>query len=147
MQAPSDINDNAFRYYVMNASLLSYNELIRQFSSTHADIAVFNSLGDIVRQGQLPDSPELLTHYLEIGRCYAANKSKSLQIEIYTSTLDTLLDTICDDCVALQWRQLCLDSCYRPLSILEKLLTSDQEKSHLQQQYYKLSALSHYFYH
>ena len=130
----------------MNASLLSYNELIRQLSSAQADGAVFKSVGEIVRQGQLPDSPELLTHYLEIGRCYAANKSKSLQIKIYTSILDTLLDTICDHCIAVQWRQLCLDNCYRPLSILETLVISDQEKNHLQQQYYKLSALSHYFY-
>ena len=130
----------------MNASLLSYNELIRQLSSAQADIAVFKSVGEIVRQGQLPDSPELLTHYLEIGRCYAANKSKSLQIKIYTSILDTLLDTICDHCIAVQWRQLCLDNCYRPLLILETLVISDQEKNHLQQQYYKLRALSHYFY-
>lgn len=135
-----------FRYYEMKASPLSYNELIRQLSSTQSDIADFSTFGKIVRQGHHPDSPELLTRYLEVGRCYAANKSKSLQIKIYTSTLDTLLDTICDHCIALQWRQLCLNNCYRPLSILETLLTSDQEKHQLQQQYYKLSTLSHYFY-
>ena len=135
-----------FRYYEMNASPLSYDELIKQLSSPRSDMVDFSTLGKIVRQGHHPDSPELLTRYLEVGRYYAENKSKSLQIKIYISTFDTLLDTICDHCIALHWRQLCLNNCYRPLSILGTLLTSGQEKNYLQQQYYKLSTLSHYFY-
>ncbi|MFT5422242.1 MAG: hypothetical protein ACI9D5_003010 [Candidatus Endobugula sp.] len=129
----------------MNVSLLSYNELISQLSNSQADIAEFSTLEKIVRQGHQPDSPKLLTRYLEIGRSYAVHKPQYLQIKIYTAILDTLLDTICDHCIAVQWRQLCLDNCYRPLSILETLITNDQEKHHLQQQYYKLRTLSHYF--
>jgi hypothetical protein len=129
----------------MNVSLFSYNELIHQLSNSKADIDEFNMLKKIVRQGQQPDSPKLLTRYLEIGRDYAAHKPKCLQIEIYTSILDTLLDAICDHCIALQWRQLCLDNCYRPLSTLATLITNDKDKYHLQQQYYKLRTLSHYF--
>jgi hypothetical protein len=83
--------------------------ITKQLASTRSDIIDFSTLGKIVRRGHHPDSPKLLAHYLELGRCYAADQSKSLQIKIYSSTLDilldTLLDTICDHCVALQWGQ------------------------------------------
>jgi len=129
----------------MNVSLLSYDALMNQLSNNQAEIAEFSTLEKIVRQGHQPDSPKLLKRYLDIGCNYAVHKPTSLQIKIFNSILDTLLDTVCDHCIALQWRQLCLNNCYRPLSTLETLITNDQEKHLLKQQYYKLRTLSHYF--
>ena len=106
----------------------------------------FTLLEKKILNGEQPDSPLILTRYLEIADEQATQLSRVHRIQTHSRTLDTLLEAICDNCLPKQWRCHCLNHCYRPLFAIQHLITNDAERDYLREQYQKLRTLSHYFF-
>lgn len=123
----------------------SYSELHPHIAFMQSSVRDFYYLEKTIKTASQPDSPTILFCYLQLTESYAKKRTKDLQIQIYTHTLDLLLDVFCDTYLAKHWRELCLNNCYKPLTALNKLAESDAEKKYVRQQYEKFRTLSHYF--
>lgn len=108
-------------------------------------IVELNQLEQCVRQGALPDTPSVLYQYLaaieQSTQCCCRNEQRCVQLRSYR----TLLDTICDSCVAHQWRQLCLDNIYRPLNALVMLNCSQHQRQQFLRMKREVYTLGQYF--
>jgi hypothetical protein len=118
--------------------------LTRCCLQTH--ITEFTTLEAVIRQGQHPDSPNVLYRYWDLAEIFIQPHPRETKLTLYRHILRMLLDTICDTCIALQWRQLCLDYCYKPLSKLASLAKNHKEKQKFHEQYSQFRTLTHYFF-
>ncbi|TQV87133.1 hypothetical protein [Aliikangiella coralliicola] len=109
------------------------------------DTTKFKTLETIIRYGKQPNSPTLLYHYLRLGEQQAKTKSEFAERQMYLGMFNTLMNTICDTCVAYHWRNLCLDHVYKPLFLIERLIKTQADQRQVKQLYRELKTLSHYF--
>lgn len=84
-------------------------------------------LEDVIRYAIYPDSPELLHHYLRIGKKYATTWPRSARHVVHERIFDLLNDVVCDSLLPNQWRELCVDHMYLPLNELERLATTENQ--------------------
>lgn len=110
------------------------------------DMLEFSSIEAAVRQGVEPNNPPLLAKYLsmasKLANQYEARIDKR---KVHLRVANSLLDTLCDTYIPMQWRRLCLDHIYQPLIRLEKLSISLREKNQLYLFKRELNALGDYF--
>lgn len=105
-----------------------------------------HSLASQVRQGLQPDHPRLLQQYVKQQRTDAvACATPHEQTAIHLDTYHLLIETICDNCVARHWRQLCLDHIHYPLLELKSLAESEQDQVRLRALHRHLNTLCNYF--
>lgn len=105
-----------------------------------------NKLEILVRQGLYPDTPSVLSNYLESADDIVNSISSANQEwQIFSRVSKTLLDTICDEYVSSHWRTLCLDNIYKPILKLQGLASTSQEKELTRLFQYKLSVLGQHF--
>ncbi|WP_102797158.1 hypothetical protein [Bowmanella denitrificans] len=99
-----------------------------------------------VRYALQPDNPALLYNYLQ-QNCMLADSHASRQVKrrFHRQAVRLLLDTLCDDCIDLHWRHLCLDQIHQPLLALQSLARSDHERRQDSHLICELRLLSHYF--
>lgn len=90
-----------------------------------------------VKYAIFPDSPTILYVYLDAIDMVAKRQSSSNRLVIYAGLLDTLLEIYSDDCLPLQWRELCLNHCYRPLAAMKKIAKTNHDKKYFRMQYQK----------
>jgi len=106
----------------------------------------YNTLECMIRNGHQPDNPCLLDRYLALGEARAAtNLPATEQRAVHMRTFNTLLETICDSCIATHWRVLCLDQIYKPLIAMERLASTQTDRTRVRTLHNDLSVLSHYF--
>uniref|UniRef100_UPI0035149331 hypothetical protein n=1 Tax=Pontibacterium sp. TaxID=2036026 RepID=UPI0035149331 len=106
----------------------------------------YNTLERMIRNGHQPDNPCLLDRYLALGEARAsAYRPAAARHAVHMRTYTTLLETICDSCIATHWRVLCLDQIYKPLIAMERLASTQTDKKQIRKLHNDLSVLSHYF--
>ena len=108
-------------------------------------ITELESLETLIRNGQEPNKPNILYKYLEMGEGYAESLEPK-KYQTYTRLYKTLVDTISDPLVDINWRQLCLDNIHRPLQSLDKLAVTKSEKIMVNRLYRELNVVCQYFF-
>ncbi|WP_343845857.1 hypothetical protein [Bowmanella denitrificans] len=99
-----------------------------------------------VRYALQPDNPALLFNYLQHNRMLAdSHACRRMKRRLHRQAVRLLLDTLCDNCIDLHWRHLCLDQIHQPLLALQKLARSDHERRQDSHLLCELRLLSHYF--
>ncbi len=101
--------------------------------------------GQNIRLGLSPDRPELVKAYLDEADRLVYQSSRPVQRQAHMLCYQLLLETICDSCVPVHWRRLCLDHIYRPLLALGRLAKSNHQRLAVRRCYREVSVLSHYF--
>lgn len=110
------------------------------------DTVDYNALEYAIRNGHQPDNPCLLDRYLTLGEARAgAYQPATEQRAVHMRAFNTLLETICDSCIATHWRVLCLDQIYKPLIAMERLASTQTDRAQVRKLHNDLSVLSHYF--
>lgn len=106
----------------------------------------YDTLERMIRNGQQPDHPCLLERYLNMCEARAgAYQPVTEQRAAHIRTFNILLETICDTCIATHWRALCLDQIYKPLFAIDRLASTQTDKTFVRKLHSNLSVLSHYF--
>ncbi|MDV2079546.1 hypothetical protein [Marinobacter xestospongiae] len=110
------------------------------------DTNSYRTLEARIRHGSEPDHPRLLIRYLSLScaraeRCDSSGDKRAAYLRAY----HTLLEAICDPCVARHWRCLCLDQICVPIIALNRLASTRRERARIQRLRHELSVLSHYF--
>lgn len=101
--------------------------------------------GQEVRFGSSPDHPELVKAYLDSTDQAITGLNRHQQRQAHFICYSLLLESICDSCVPVHWRRLCMDHIYRPLLALGRLAKSQQERQQVRRCYRDLTVLSRYF--
>lgn len=70
--------------------------------------------------------------------------SKSDHWQCLEDQFRILLDTVADECLPVHWRQLCLDSIYKPLSGLWHLADSESGRTKVRQLFTELRIIGKY---
>ncbi len=104
------------------------------------DVDDMLQMKDAIRHARFPDSPMILHLHLDAVDACTEEQNSAKKIKVYTDLLDLLLDVYSDSFLPTQWRQLCLNHCYKPLMEMKKISTT-----HFIQQRHKFRVLSHYF--
>jgi hypothetical protein len=98
-----------------------------------------------IRWGLLPDRPDILYKYLTDCEALASAFDKLDAKGLFERTIDTLVEVICDPCVPLHWRCLCLDNLYRPIGCLRRVQVSDDSRRKLNKKMHDINMLAKYF--
>ena len=130
------MNPDAVQAFVEEARLS--HQLIDQLSIHLPD-------GQDIRLGRSPDRPELVKAYLDDADRLAGQLPRSVQRKAHMLCYQLLLETICDCCVPVHWRRLCMDHIYRPLLALGRLAKSIRDRQTVRRCYREVSVLSNYF--
>ena len=101
--------------------------------------------GQAIRLGLSPDRPELVKEYLDEADRLVSQLPRPVQRQAYILCYQLLLETICDCCVPVHWRRLCMDHVYRPLLALGRLARSREQRQAVRRCYREVSVLSNYF--
>lgn len=99
----------------------------QQKKYSYLNVNNIEELEHVIRYAIYPDSPDLLHHYLRIGKKYATTWPKSAQHVVHERIFDLLIEVICDPLLPKHWRELCVDHIYLPLSDLERLASTDAQ--------------------
>ncbi|CUB04718.1 hypothetical protein [Marinomonas fungiae] len=108
-------------------------------------IVPFSVIEQTIKRGVASDSPKVLHQYLDTSEAYAERLGISEAYDLYKRVFQVLLETVCDAAVPMHWRELCLDSIYRPLMQLKRFVITDQDAVEYYRFEHELRALSHYF--
>ncbi|MCO7222913.1 hypothetical protein [Pleionea sp. CnH1-48] len=103
------------------------------------------SIEPSIRHGSYPERADLLYEYLGLGEQIATRHNKHYQQQLYIKEKSVLLEAVCDCCLPIHWRQLCLDNLYSPLRSLRSIMQSPNEQHQLKSIEYEITTLSHYF--
>ena len=96
-----------------------------------------------VRFAKDPDSPWLITHFLDIDTCHK-HSFKDLKHH-YERQFRLLLETVADELLPGHWRCCCLDNIHKPLSKLAGLFKDrPDEQAYLGKLRYELNMTCHY---
>ena len=79
-----------------------------------------------IRFAKEPNSPNLISHWLELDCCRETDPSA--QRAHFERQFRLLLDAIADELLPSHWRRSCLDNVNRPLIELEKLSSSSEHR-------------------
>ncbi len=101
------------------------------------------TLERVIEEGTRPNSPELISRYIELSTSYANSVPKN-RVSIYLKTFSTLFKTANSTHIERQWRQSCLNSCYRPFYSLKNLALSDNEKNYIRLLKIKLATIKEF---
>lgn len=96
-----------------------------------------------MRNGTQPHHPILLSTWLSVD-VPSADACPMVQWHHYCEQALTLIDTIADDLVPMQWRQWCLDAVHTPLHTLSMLANTQEQEDYIDYLYYNLDTTSHY---
>ena len=96
-----------------------------------------------IRNAEEPNNPTLISQWMNIELPPFITPSLSCW-KVYVDQFNLLLDTFADELIPAHWRQICLDSIYRPLFILKKLEHNTQSKVQVRQLFHELSITSQY---
>ena len=113
--------------------------------SPHRPSIDVQPLESAVRYGLFPDQPQVLWDYLSISNEVAQSQPEHDRHAIHLRVFRTLMDAICDSCVAQHWRYQCLDQIYRPLAKISRLAKSQQQTRQARRLYHEMTTLSRYF--
>lgn len=115
--------------------------------------SLFNEdLRERIRYAREPNSPTIVDQWLCYERCCleACHNSacglcaSSVQIDLYESQFQLLLEVVADELLPSHWRELCLNSLHRPLSQLRRLLRNTDNKTRLNELFYELASTARY---
>ena len=98
-----------------------------------------------IRWGLLPDRPDILYKYLTECEALASKFDKLDAKGLFERAIDTLVEVICDPCVPLHWRRLCLDNLYRPIGCLRRIQVSGGAHRKLNKKMRDINMLAKYF--
>lgn len=98
-----------------------------------------------IRWGLLPDRPDILYKYLTDCEALASTFDELDARGVFERAIDTLVEVICDPCVPLHWRRLCLDNLYRPIGCLRSIQVSDDAHRKLSKKMRDINMLAQYF--
>ena len=98
-----------------------------------------------IRWGLLPDRPDILYKYLTDCEALASTFDELDAVALLERTIDTLVEIICDPCVPLHWRRLCLDNLYRPIGCLRRIQVSVDANRKLNKKMRDINMLVKYF--
>ncbi|NQZ31124.1 MAG: hypothetical protein HRU06_07595 [Oceanospirillaceae bacterium] len=103
-----------------------------------------NQLRHKIRYALEEDNPGLVTLWLSME-----DSVKSAEISscwhLYCAQYKLLIDTLSDDLLPKHWRVCCLDNIYRPLSSLQRIAITHDQRQHLNKLYYELRVISLFF--
>ena len=98
-----------------------------------------------VRFGCCGTCPQLLIQFIQAcnkaGSRLSRQDERRLQIEVLCVLLDTVCDSMIDDC----WRGWCLDNACHPLSAIRRLSYTREDKRELARLEREMRELSRYF--
>ncbi|MEM7466562.1 MAG: hypothetical protein AAF387_06710 [Pseudomonadota bacterium] len=105
-----------------------------------------NNLRHTIRYGLQPDEPSLLSVWLEKDTAVLQQGSSVTERRrVHVRQFELLLDTIADELVAANWRQLCLDQIYKPLAALAKITNDEMSTRHLVKLRHELAVTAQYY--
>ncbi len=106
-------------------------------------ITEFMTLERAIIEGTHPNSPELISRYIALGKDHAKSQPEST-VSIYIEIFSTLSKAAESTHIERQWRQCCLDACYRPLYFLKNFSLSEDERNHIRFLKIKLASLKEF---
>ncbi|NTS75784.1 hypothetical protein HR060_02800 [Catenovulum sp. SM1970] len=97
-----------------------------------------------IRFGSEANNPALLALWFTQEESVMDGQSLANKRVIYIGQFRLLLEAVVDELVPRHWRQACLDQIYKPLSALQRLVTSDESEQQLKSLLAELAITTRY---
>lgn len=100
------------------------------------------SSDDKIRFALEPNNTKLIAEYIAEYEC--VNLTKNDRRQHLEQQFRILLETVADECLPVHWRQLCLDSIYKPLSGLWRIADTENSRTQVRYLFTELRVIGQY---